>query len=316
MKIEPLLAEFLVRNRRLELPGIGSFILESGEQAYPESGKSTHAPDLEGTLFEGNPGIRESPDLVRFIAEKTGKQQTLAASDLESFLESVIQFLNIGKPYYFDRIGSLTKLQTGGYRFTPGAAQLEKAAGLSNNEMESELDDQGDSGGFKSIFYAPKVKPSGRKILFLFLLVSGLGLAIWGGFTVYKKTQARNNEISNLPEGIGIEPAAQPVQDTTINLIPAAADSSATRNDSISLNPGKPIPGEFKFVVETAGRTRGLQRFALLKGFGLPVLLETPDSSVFKILFRLPASAADTTRLRDSLQRLYTPQGQYAYVEQ
>ncbi|MFZ9388738.1 MAG: hypothetical protein ACO25B_12730 [Chitinophagaceae bacterium] len=314
MKIEPLLAEFLVRNRRLELPGIGSFILEPGEQAYPESGKSTHAPDLEGTLFEGNPGIRDSPDLVRFIAEKTGKQQTLAASDLESFLESVIQFLNIGKPYYFDRIGSLTKLQTGGFRFTPGAAQLEKAAGLSDNETE--LDDQDSTGGFKSIFYAPKVKPSGRKILFLFLLVSGLGLAIWGGFTVYKKTQARHNDISNLPEGIGIEPAAQPVLDTTINLLPAATDSTATKKDSISYNSGKSIPGEFKFVVETTGRTRGLQRFALLKGFGLPVLLETQDSTVFKILFRLPASTSDTTRLRDSLQRLYTPQGQFAYVEQ
>ena len=73
--------------------------------------------------------------------------------------------------------------------------------------------------------------------------------------------------------------------------------------------------GNYKFVVETADKTRGLTRFSKLKGFGLDIKMETRDSVSFKLYFILPASAADTSRLLDSLRRLYTPSGNRAYIE-
>ena len=73
--------------------------------------------------------------------------------------------------------------------------------------------------------------------------------------------------------------------------------------------------GNYKFVVETADKFRGLTRFNKLKGFGLDIKMETRDSLSFKLYFVLPAMAADTSRLLDSLRRLYTPAGNKAYIE-
>ena len=313
MKIAPLLAEFLLVHKRLDLPGIGSFVLDSGSS--PDAGqiKSGAAFTVEGASFESNTALRESAELVNFIAENTGKQKTLAAADLDSHLESIRQFINIGKPYYFEGIGSLTKLQNGKYSFSPGAEQVEKAAGRSIRDNNTDDIPEESAGGFKSIFYARKAKTDSRKILFIILLIIGLGLAIWGGYTVYKRTTTRNEMASNV--------TPEEKSGATENVQTVLTDTTSVQKDSIpkivpALGPENiPAPGQYKFVVETADKARGLKRFELLKGFGLPVKMETRDSTVFKIFFLLPATASDTTRLRDSLQRLYSPAGIKTFVE-
>ena len=91
MKISPLLAQFLTTNKQLSLAGLGRFILN-------DSGEIT---------FEQDPTVKEDAELVKFIAESTGKMKSLVASDLDSNLELARQFLNIGKPYLFEGIGTL-----------------------------------------------------------------------------------------------------------------------------------------------------------------------------------------------------------------
>jgi len=303
LKIAPLLADFLLRHQRLDLPGIGSILLES---------EQTPGMGLTGARFEPGTGNREPAELIQFIAEQTGKQKTLAASDLDSHLENVKQFLNIGKPYHFEGIGTLTKLQSGEFSFTPGAEIVEKIAGKSIRETEEQDADE-NSGGFKSIFYSRKTKTDSRKTLFIFLLIIGLGLAIWGGYTVYKKTTARKaGTVTTETKADGNETSGvQPIiTDSTL----IRTDSHTVRLDTLKTE-SIPVPGQYKFVVEAANKTRGLNRYALLKGFGLPVEMETRDSVTFKIFFRLPANAMDTARLRDSLQRLYSPLGSKAFVE-
>lgn len=314
MKLAPLLAEFLYTNRRLDLPGIGSFMLDDSVQPDLELIKAGKETISEGIHFEANPGLREAPDLVNFIASSTGKIKALAAADLDSFLEAARQFLNIGKPYLFEGIGSLSKLQRGEYDFKPGAPVVEKANPRAFKETAEQEEGQTPNEGFRGIFYAPRAKTNYRKIVFVFLLFAGAGLAIWGGYKVYKKTTAGNTETARSKETIEDTQQnedAAPLQPTIVN--PPVSDT--TREKSAPPGPVTLPAGQFKFVVETADKIRGLTRFNKLKSFGLNILMETRDSVSFKLYFLLPAQVSDTARILDSIKKLYTPTGSRAYVE-
>lgn len=321
MKLAPLLAEFLYTHRKLDLPGIGSFLLD--EHVHPDleqikAGKETIS---EGISFQANPGIREAPELVDFISAATGKIRALAAADLNSNLESARQFLNIGKPFLFDGIGSLSKLQNGQYEFKPGAPVVEKANPRARGEQSEQESPTAAAEGFKTIFYAPKVKTNYRKILFVFLLFAGVGLAIWGGYKMYKNSTSGNKETANTQP----EKTTDSGNEDTLTLPANTQISTTTANNTDTgnkqVNPPVTVPvistpaGNYKFVVETAEKARGLTRYNKLKGFGLDIKMETRDSLIFKLYFVLPAMAADTSRLLDSLRRLYTPAGNKAYIE-
>jgi hypothetical protein len=60
------------------------------------------------------------PDLVEFIRVNTGKIRPLATADLESYITLGQELLNIGKPFYLEGIGTLTKTQDGRLEFSPG----------------------------------------------------------------------------------------------------------------------------------------------------------------------------------------------------
>jgi hypothetical protein len=143
---------------------------------------------------------------------------------------------------------------------------------------------------------------SWRRPAVILLIFGGIGLALWGGYTVYKITTAKNKnnkstEIkNNVPSAI----------DTPV--ISKGSTTATLINSVVSA-------GQYKFVVESADKTRGLKRFATLKGYGLDIKMETADSSLFKLFFILKALPADTARMIDSLRGIYTPAGNKAYVE-
>lgn len=295
MKIVSLLAEFFYTKKRLDLPGIGSFIIDECDD--------TSEPAKRTISFVSNTGLKESPELVNYIASGSGKIKALAAADLESHLELARQFLNIGKPFLFEGIGTLTRMQNGQYQFTAGTPTPERAANT-NREVEDTLTREAHNAGFKSILYNKKVKTGGKKLLIVFLLLAGLALAIWAGYVVYKSSVADKKEQGNFETN-----GADAKQPDNINSI-TSTDTIAVKEKSTPA-----ATGYYKFIVESAGKERGLKRYSLLKGFGLDIKMETSDSVLFKIYFLLPASPTDTTRLIDSLKRLYTPPGLKAFVE-
>ncbi len=128
-------------------------------------------------------------------------------------------------------------------------------------------------------------------------------MAVWGGYTVYKRTTAKNNKapVKEKKE----EPIL--VQDTTTR-----QKDSVTGPTPLTVIPAA---GNYKFVIETAAKERALSRFSRLKGFGLDVQMETKDSVSFKLFFILPATITDTARMVDSLRGIYTPAGNNAYIE-
>lgn len=308
LKIAPLLAAFLYEHKHLHLPGIGSFSLDASTIVEPENNKSGKPVLLEGLHFQSNLTTAEDPELISFISAQSGKMKALASADLSSHLELAQQFLNIGKPFVLEGIGNLVKVK-GGFEFTPGYALTEKVreytpATVAQEEATTD---------YKEVLYHQPGNPAWRKPLIAGLAVFGLALAIWGGYTIYKNsketTAADPNEVTTVQAQQNTEPVQQQPSTITPDTLPVKKDTIIQASP-----PVVPISGTYKFVVEVADKTRGLDRFRALKSWGLSVQMETADSVKFTIFFRLPANASDTLRIRDSLGQLYTPYWTKAFV--
>ncbi|MBL0334135.1 MAG: hypothetical protein IPP73_02030 [Chitinophagaceae bacterium] len=311
MKLAALLSQFLAKHKRLDLPGIGVLTLDDSIVQEPEAGITK---PISGVIsFQQKPIPRESPELVQFIAGETGKQKALASSDLESYLELAQQFLNIGKPFMLEGIGSLSRTREGILEFTPG--QLIPEVMRDNPARDSQLS-QETHPDYKSILYHTKATGNWKKPVAFLLVIAGLAFAIWGGYTIYKKTAGKKQGASGQDAGsreqvaggqvAGGQEAGSSAQvgDTTTNVKP----------DTVVLKPvvTPNVSGTFKYILEVSPAKRALERFTKLKRFQWPVEMTTTDSLSFTIFMRLPGNASDTTRLLDSLSRL---NGKRVYLE-
>lgn len=316
MKIASLLAHYLYTNKKLDLTGIGTFLLDTNFVAETDNTKNKLVV-LEGVSFLQDSAVKEDPVLIAYISSHTGKIKPLASSDLESHLELAKQFMNIGKPFLFEGIGTIAKINRNEYVFTPGIMITEPAQEYVSHEthLSHAADYPAD---YKEVFYHKKEGPKWKKPLIYFLTITGIALAVWGGYTVYKSSTADSESNANVSSG-----PPQPLQTDTANAALKTADTGQnsvltidTALNTVATPAIQPPTGSYKFVVETAERERALARFDKLKNsFKLPVLMETKDSLMFRIYFVLAANPADTSRMIDSLQRAYTPPGKRAYVE-
>ena len=301
MKIAPLLAHYLYTNKRLDLPGIGTLLLDNSVTIEQENNKQLKNVLLEGVSFESNPAIKKpSEDLIQYISSHSGRIKPLATADLDSFLGLAIQFINIGKPFLIDGIGSLTKINSGGFTFAPGQVLTEKlndylamdAPAIASREADHD---------YKRIFYPDKPKMQWKKPVAILLVMMGIVLAIWGGYIIYKRTSAANeaNE-TNLSDN------------NVIKEVVPLTDTIKTQKDSVIETAQKIPDGNTKFILEIADQKKSLQRFNKLKTYQWNVQLETKDSLSYKIFMLLPVAAADTSRILDSLSRLI---GKRVYIE-
>lgn len=308
MKLALLLAQYLYANKRLDLPGIGTFLLDPSVNIDPENDKNAKKDFGEGITFENNSTIKDNTSLVDFISSTTGKIKALAAADLDSHLWLGQQFLNIGKPFMLDGIGSLVKNQAGQFVFNPGSLTPEALKeysspkhGVVSDKTEDDYTDYSD------ILRPRKERMQWKKPLIVLLVLAGIFVAIWGGYTIYKNNSRAETTDSITTASEKKEPLTTSVTDTTG--IRKENSISATTN-TVSV----PV-GNYKFIVETAGKVRALKRYQKLKNLPTDVRMETTDSVTFKLYFFVPATAADTARIRDSLRMYYTPKWSTAYVE-
>ena len=137
--------------------------------------------------------------------------------------------------------------------------------------------------------------------------MAGVGLAIWGGYTMYKKTTAEDNLSTTSDRNKPIETIQ--VTDTIIgpknDSVPAAKTNlpvvSDTANKAIQNIP----QGNYKFVIEVANKKRAFYRYEMLKKAKLSIQMSTNDSITFKLFFVLRATVMDTARINDSLTIWY-----------
>ncbi len=296
MKLAPLLAQYLYTNKRLDLPGIGTFRLDPYAVAEPDNSKQGKAINPGSVSFE-NVSIREAPDLITFISSQTRKLKALAAADLDSHIELVQQFLNIGKPFLLEGIGSLVKIKSGEYAFTSGQVMPESMKDYSAREISSTSSTEESFSDYRKPINQQGEKSKWRKPVIGLLALAGIALAVWGGYTVYKMTTSQNNEKVAKKEETVLVPEVQTIiTDTTRKL----AETTQSTPEIKKITPA----GKLKFVLEKANAKRAFERYAKLKTFYWPVQLETADSVSYTLFMVLPSSYADTARIVDSLTNL------------
>jgi hypothetical protein len=294
LKIAQLLAQFLYTRNKLSIQGLGTFILDTSANIETESGRSGKS-EMQGQIsFENDSSVKTDPGLIEFIASQTGKMMPLAAADLESHLGLAQQFLNIGKAFLFEGIGTLSKSMDGSHQFTQGSLFTEKtSSGASGKESNGEVEKAFDY----SMFHKEYKKFSWRKPLIGLFILAGIALIVWGGYYVYKKNVSKEKVVV---EQKNKEPETTPVKDSI-----TAGDTTKVKSDTaVQVKPVQQAieNGKYKFILETSKAQRAFTRFAKLKTYGWNVQMETKDSVSYKLFVSIPVSLpADTTRLMDSL---------------
>lgn len=283
MKLSPLLAQFLTTNKQLSLTGLGRFILD----------------DSGGIAFQQDITVKEDTELVRFIAEQSGKMKSLVSADLDSSLELARQFLNIGKPYLFEGIGTLSKNKSGNYEFTQNTNSTERGKDGMGDGRDMTSTTENSFTDYEEMFSPKKPKgPATKKIATWVVAIAGLTLAVYGGYLVYNNS--KNKKVTIVKKQ---EPVITPVD--TLSKRSDSIPPIAQEPDSATTNTGM-----YRFVIEKAARQRAFYRYDNLKNKNfIDVKMDTKDSVLFSLYFLLPSAPADTAHKRDSLQRLYGTRG-------
>ncbi len=281
MKIEQVLVQQLYSHKKITLQGIGSFTLDNSISLPVDSEKGMVIPE-NAISFEYNPKAGEDEGLIDAIVKHTKKIKPLASADLDSFLMLGRQFLNIGKPFTIEGLGTLDKAQTGELIFIPGqfiTPRIEAPKALKENETEEK------SGLFPD--YDSEVKSNSSRILIIAVTILVIGLAAWATWHYFfqKTDQDTVNETQTLH-----------VNTDTADIKKDSVITPSITNDGYS----------FKIVFkQTKNKLDALKEYNKYKEYGHKVIMYTSDSVVYKVAeaFTLPLS--DTTYIKDSLNKYY-----------
>jgi hypothetical protein len=293
LKLPLLLTQFLYKNKRLSLPGLGIFTLDPAAIIPEGHGKNTHT--TAGIEFKQVPIHDPEDELIEYIRVHTGKIKPVAVADLDSYLALGNEMLNIGKPFFLEGIGTITKNMEGGLEFNPGEYSVVK-----HEDSHSEKHDK--AGKRKSVLEEAQFEPQPnniRKILMLVAIVGGLSVIGLGGYYFYKK----NANGSSHPE------ISTTVTDTIAfkkDTIQAVSADSAKNKAIVPLHSLSKDSIMYKFIIlETYNKARALKRYNQLLSYDLKINMHTKDSSFFKLYFSFPALPKDTARIKDSLYSQY-----------
>lgn len=312
MKLATLLTQYLYNNQRLDLPGIGTFLSDSSLLASLDNAKQRTAA-LEGISFESNPSLKDSPELIAFISSQTGKMKALAEADLDSHLEVAKQFLNIGKPFTFDGIGTLAKGKAGGFDFIPGTISSDIVKEYSNREAVKFTDKEVNQPKYESFLTTAKTKRNFNKPVVFLLILAGLGLTIWGGYTISKNAGSKKKDDAAIVKTDPLKEVVPEKKQDTANTITPVIDSVNTINNTPTTAVVTTTPGDhYKYILEIAQSQRAFKRYNQLKTNLWKVQMETKDSIQYKLFLLIPSIQSDTTRILDSLTVMT---GKKVYIE-
>ncbi|HUS01006.1 MAG TPA: hypothetical protein VMY77_04730 [Chitinophagaceae bacterium] len=282
MKIEQVLVQQLYSNKKITLQGIGSFSLDSSVSLPVDSDKGMVIPE-NAISFDYNPKAGEDEALIDAIVHHAKKIKPLASADLDSFLMLGRQFLNIGKPFTIEGLGTLDKAQTGELVFIPGqfiTPKIEAPKALKENETEEK------SGLFPD--YDSEVRGSSSKTIIIIISILILGGAAWAAYYFFFK---KNNEVV-----VNETQTEQPVADTTTEV----------KKDSVAI-PALTSDGyTFKIVFKvTKDRLEAVRTLNKFKEYGHKVIMYTTDSITYKVAEPYTLPLSDTTHIKDSLNKYY-----------
>ncbi|MDQ6842947.1 MAG: hypothetical protein M3Z92_01145 [Bacteroidota bacterium] len=278
----------------MSLQGIGTFTLDIPLPEVTSHDKPVIIP-ANAVSFHYDPKIVEDETIVDFIVEHTKKIKPLASADLDSFLTLGRQFLNIGKPFTIQNLGTLDKLKSGELAFKPGQLILQKLEApreISENDLE-----ENDADNLFNDYQKESRGTHGKRVLLVVIILLIAGAGGWAAW---------NFLIKNNDQKVTTTDTILPVVDSP--LVPGDSRVNARlladSNQIASKLASDSVP--FNIVVRTTRNKQvAITHMALLKSYGRNVIMYTKDSITYEIAqpFDLPLS--DTAKLLDSLNRNY-----------
>jgi hypothetical protein len=281
----------------MSLPGLGVFTLDKSVILPDENDRNLHTTP-NAVQFQNANIIAADKELISFICEQTGKIKPLAISDLDSYLNLGMEMLNIGKPFYLEGIGTITKNKTGKFDFSPGEYSLIKEASPSHEHEKKKVYAKEKKQLTENL---PVQNRTGLKIL---AFISALVIVGLGGWMMYKKNSRAVSETSPDTSSIvqqPVAPATDSLKQDSVRKDSAKILPADTPHPVAVIHEGKP----YKFIILTTDdKPRAMKRYNQLIGFNLKAHYYHVDST-YKVFFQFPALAKDTTHIKDSLHKEY-----------
>lgn len=293
VKFDDLLAAYLYETKSLKLEGIGTFNLDGKVNLTHENDKEVYYP-IDGLSFTYNAKSDTDDNLIMFLVKRLGKIQPLVRSDLESYLSNIKQFINIGKPYTIQGIGTLNKINNGSYEFTPGSflpVKEELHPKRENEEHNYPIRNESSAGKMIAI------------VLIVIAALAALGGIGWGISSLLSK-QHTNTASQEIQEQGIVDTLPDASKDTAVNTAMAQPLSSPDSAASNIIVPGD--SARYKMIFETTKSKRRAERrtwqLHLLHSYTKTDTTHIGDSLVYRLYLPLKIRMSDTTHIKDSLK--------------
>jgi hypothetical protein len=268
-KFDAYISDYLRDNREVSLEKIGTVKILSFSE--PDA----HAPSVEFTVDRK---ITTSPELIKFIAERSAKNKNIIAADLESHFAQVREFINIGKSYEIPQVGFIKANRTGVYQFLP-YSEVNKPSRISAQPAQQA---SGNS------------KRSVVQLLSLIIVLAILSGLAWQAYNFF--SQRKTSAVTANPVNTDTTVTAT-TQDTT------HTDTAAVHQPAYSLNDTVNV----RYIFETtASGLRARTRTEQLKSFGNNAGYDsfiTNNTKYYDMYLIKPTKLADTTTVKDSIAK-------------
>lgn len=286
MKADPFILQQLLNRKNVTLRGIGSFSLDAS--------MSAQEPETPGQIPEGairftyDPKAPHDESLILLLMQQTGKIRPLALGDLESYLDLALQFLNLGKPFLIEGLGTLQKDASGHVGFFQGA--------VSSAITETPVNDQVRERSAPDISFASQPK---KKKLLTKKRLTAIGIAVvLIALLIYLFSGGNENDKKS-GEASSVRADSAVKKDTAPPSPPQIRQTSEIPD---TLNAGIPDSTvTFRVVLKQFNSLPRAYRFYnnLKQDHDLSVY--TSDSITYKVAVNIKAPLGDTARVSDSL---------------
>ncbi len=289
----------------MNINGLGTF------NSAPSGDPDNPAPIIE---FAYKPNVPNDDGLIKFIVTETGKMRPLAESDLESFVTSGMQLLNIGKPFFIEGLGAIQRNKEGVWDFITGNQISEKAS----YDIEEERKLRGDLHEVpqRRIVDAEANHPESGGLNWKRILLSLGVLVVLGGgaFAIYKyvlqpqQDVANNGDVNTAKDSTDIKNDTLGKRDTSNLVKPNAISTMVTTADGkLSYNI------VYKILANKADADKYMAndiRFDSIKVKVAPL-----DTAKYKAFIPLKTLAADTSKVRKRVISFFKADSNMVYIE-
>ncbi|WP_297820265.1 hypothetical protein [Segetibacter sp.] len=291
MKFDDQLAAFLYENKTLRLEGIGTFTLDSKVSVPNQHEKEIYYP-IEGLSFTYNPKSDTDENIITYLVKKLHKIQPLIRSDLESYLANIKQFINLGKPYTIEGVGTLSKNNQGTYEFTPGNFLPAK------EELNPKRENADHNYPVRSHSNAGKTFVV---ILIVIAALAALGGIGWGVSNLLSQRQVSND----IEQQQGFSDTIPQAGADTSTPITTASSSSGGPTSSTIDNTTSSDSANYKMIFEiTTLKARAHKRTVQLHSYKHNSKYDTIHVGPvvnYRLFLPVRIRPSDTTRVKDSL---------------